>query len=324
MKALGAHFHPITIDRHGMNPVAEATILNEYRRLMKSINPLIVFTYTVKPNIYGGIIARSLHIPFVANVTGLGTTVNGGGIKEQLVLTLYRFGLRGAQRVFFQNEENRDFMVEHKVISSLCSVLPGSGVNLDRNPLEPYPEEAGGLILTTIGRIMKDKGTDELLEAARIVKSSHPNVTFRLIGFFDDDYEEKIRAAEEEGTITYIPQQRHIHPWMEESHAIIHPSYHEGMSNVLLEAASTGRPVLASDIPGCKETFIEGVSGLGFEPQNTQSLVKTIEAFIVLTHEKKAEMGKVGRKLMEEKFSRDIVVDYYMRELEKVSKGRTH
>ncbi len=318
LKALGAHFHPIMIDRHGMNPVAELSILFEYRRLMKEFHPLIVFTYTVKPNIYGGIVARHLHIPFVANVTGLGTTVNGGGLKKKLVLSLYKFGLKGVQRVFFQNEENKDFMIGRGVIDAPHSVLPGSGVNLERNPYEPYPEETAKLIFTTIGRIMKDKGTDELIEAAREIKKHHPNIIFRLIGFFDDDYELKIREAEQEGVITYIEQQRNIHPWMAESHAIIHPSYHEGMSNVLLEAASTGRPIMASNIPGCKEAFEEGVSGMGFKQQDKQSLIDTIERFIALPYEQKAEMGKNGRKLMEAKFSREIVIEKYMREIERL------
>lgn len=317
--ALGAYFHEISIERHGMDPKADLRVFGEYRRLIKSIRPIVVLTYTVKPNVYGGIAAKMEHVPYIANVTGLGTTVSSGGIKEMLVLFLYRLGLQGAQKVFFQNESNRDFMLDRHVISGACpnKVLPGSGVNLEQHNFEPYPEETDKLIFTTIGRIMRDKGTEELLCAAERIREKHPAVVFRLIGFFDGDYEEKIRAAEEKGVIEYIGQQRDIHPWICETHAVIHPSYHEGMSNVLLEAAATGRPVLASDIPGCRETFEEGVSGMGFRPQDSRDLVRAIETFIHLPYEQKRSMGKAGREKMEREFGRDIVIDEYMREVRK-------
>lgn len=195
LTALGAHFHEIAIDRHGMNPKTDLGILLEYRKLIKTIRPAVILTYTVKPNVYGGIAAKLEHTPFIANVTGLGTTVNRGGLKEAVVLRLYRLGLKGAQKVFFQNESNRDFMLERQVISEACpcEVIPGSGVNLDTHCFEAYPQETDRIVFTTVGRIMRDKGTDELLAAAEKVKEKYPAVLFRLIGFFDDDYEEQIK-----------------------------------------------------------------------------------------------------------------------------------
>lgn len=318
---IGAKYHKIDIDRHGMNPKADMQVFCEYWRLIKRICPMVILTYTIKPNVYGGIAAQMAHIPFIANVTGLGTTLNQGGMKERLILFLYRLGLRGAQKIFFQNRSNMKFMLDKHVISALCSteVLPGSGVNLNVHNFEPYPEETDRLIFATIGRIMCDKGTDELLYAAEKIKEKYPAVTFRLIGFFDEDYEEKIRKAEKKGIIEYVEQQRDVHPWMKEAHAIIHPSYHEGMSNVLLEAAATGRPVLASDIPGCREAFEEGVSGIGFRPRNGIGLTKTIEKFICLPYAKKIAMGVAGRTRMEKKFDRNIVVDKYMKEIHEIS-----
>lgn len=322
--ALGAHFHEINIDRHGMNPMADLHILYEYRKLIKKIRPAVILTYTVKPNVYGGIVAKTAHIPFIANVTGLGTAMNQGGIKEELVLRLYKLGLRRAQKVFFQNESNKNFMLEKNVIANSYSyeVIPGSGVNLKIHSFEPYPEETDKLIFTTIGRIMRDKGTDELLCAAEKIKEKYPTVIFRLIGFFDDDYEEKIRQAQKKGIIEYVEQQRDIHLWMKETHAIIHPSYHEGMSNVLLEAAATGRPILASDIPGCREIFDEGVSGLGFKPQNSDELCETIEKFIHFSYSRKAVMGAAGRKKIEREFDRNFVVEKYMQEINKIARMR--
>jgi len=315
----GAFFHEISIKRHGMNPIEELGLLGKYKRLISEIKPIIVFTFTIKCNIYGGMASRSLHIPFVANVTGLGTMVNEGGWKEKMIIILYRIGLNRAQRVFFQNTANKNYFISKHVINSSYSVLPGSGVNLEKHCYELYPDERGGLVFSTIGRLMRDKGTDELIEAARKIKSKYPETTFRLIGFFDDKYETKVKKAVEEGIIQYITQQRDIHPWISSSHAIIHPSHHEGMSNVLLEAAATGRPVIATDISGCRETFEDGISGISFMPGDYRSLVNAVERFILLSRSDREKMGKAGRKKVEKEFDRNIVVNRYMLELDRIN-----
>lgn len=306
------------LERRGTNPVRDLRLFCHYSRLVREIDPDIVFTYTIKPNVYGGLVCSQRRIPYLANITGLGTSVENGGILQRLTLTLYKAGLAHAEKVFFQNRENLEFFLRHRVIKGCCEVLPGSGVNITQHCYEPYPDERGPLVFSMIGRIMRDKGMDELLSAAEKIKEKYPDVTFRLIGFFDDDYEEKIRQAENKGVVEYVGQQRDIHPWIKESNAVIHPSYHEGMSNVLLETAATGRPILASDIPGCREAFEEGVSGLGFKPQNVGELVKAIEKFIGLSHEEKAAMGRAGRRKMEQEFSRDIVIEKYIAEIDKI------
>lgn len=317
---LGAKFHEIQIDRHGMNPMSEIGLLHEYHKLVCTIRPMAVLTYTIKPNIYGGIVARKAGVSFIANITGLGTSIETGGIKKWIILKLYRLGIYKAQKVFFQNEMNREFMIKNKIVSGAWEVLPGSGVNLTQHYFEPYPAETEEFIFTTIGRIMKDKGIEELLKAARSVKSVYPGVRFRLIGFFDGKYESIVRRAVDAGIVEYINQQKDIHSFIKESHAIIHPSFHEGMSNVLLEAAATGRPVLASDIPGCAETFEEGVTGFGFKPRNSEHLAEVIIKFINLPYEKKLEMGRAGRAKMEREFDRLIVVNKYMDEITKIHK----
>lgn len=320
LKDLGAKYHSISIERHGMNPIVELSILNEYRRLMRVVHPAVVLTYTIKPNIYGGIAARQAGIPFIANVTGLGTSIQNGGFKEKIVLHLYKMGLYHAHMVYFQNEANQEYMLAHGVVRGPHILIPGSGVNLKKHYCEPYPEDTEKIIFTTIGRLMKDKGTDELIQAAKKIKHKYPFVCFRLIGFFDGNYQSKIENAVKNGVVEYIEQQEDIHPFIKESHAIIHPSYHEGMSNVLLEAAATGRPVLASRIPGCQEAFDEGVSGLGFKAQSSNDLMRVIEQFINLPYQEKAAMGREGRLKMERFFDRRIVVEEYMREIREVLK----
>lgn len=317
--ALGAKYHEISIDRHGMNPAADFLILKEYRKLIKLIQPIVVLTYTIKPNIYGGIAAKEAGIPFIANITGLGTSIENEGLKKYFILQLYKAGLHGAYKIYFQNRENLKFMVRHGIVSSPYDLLPGSGVNLIQHCYEKYPEDTEELIFVTIGRIMEDKGIDELLVAAKAIKQRYPKVRFRIIGFFDGNYKDVIKIAVKKGIVEYIEQQKEIHSFMVEAHAIIHPSHHEGMSNVLLEAAATGRPILASDIPGCRETFDEGISGMGFETRNCRNLICVIEQFIKLPYEKKVEMGKTGRKKMEREFDRQIVVNKYIQEINGIS-----
>lgn len=306
------------LERHGLNPFQDMRLKKYYECLMEKVQPDIVFTYTIKPNVYGGMACAKRKISYVANITGLGTAVENGGILQRIALLLYRKGLKRAQKVFFQNEANMRFMIKKGIVTGEYSLLPGSGVNTARHCYEEYPSDKDGLIFTTIGRIMKDKGINEILTAAKIIKEQNPQCRFRLIGGFDEDYEAKVQAYEDDGVVEYIESQKDIHRFIAESHAILHASYHEGMSNVLLEGASTGRPVIATNVPGCREAYVEGVSGIGFQPQSVEDMVRAIRLFIGLPHEKREEMGKAGRRKMEREFDRSIVVRAYMKELDKV------
>lgn len=323
IKALDCQYMPCEfLDRHGMNPFTDLKLFALYKTYIKKLSPDVVLTYTIKPNVYGGMASAAMGVPYVANVTGLGTAIENPGAVRMIAIALYRCGLRKARRVFFQNEKNRDFMLERRMLAGAYSLLPGSGVNLTRFQLMEYPPEDSSLVFLTIGRIMRAKGIDELLAAARQIKGKYADVTFRLLGSYDGDYEEKIDVAVKEGVIEYLGEQDDVRSFIENSHATLHPSYHEGMSNVLLESAASGRPVIASDIPGCHETFDEGVSGIGFRPKNVDDLVRAIEEFIALPYERKAEMGRAGRGKMEREFDRRVVVDAYMREIHKIGESK--
>ena len=317
LEAMGCECLKIEVDRHGMNPVTEFKLLLEYMKLLKQVKPDMVFTYTIKPNVYGGLVCGWMGIPCVANITGLGTSVENGGLKQKFVLLLYKMGIKHTQTVFFQNEYNRDFMMRHGVIGKNVGLLPGSGVNLEQHCLEPYPVDdgSGKLLFLIIGRIMRDKGTDEILYAARKIKAEYPNAVFRFLGFNDGDYDEKIRAAVEEGVVEHLGQVPDVHAHIKQSHATIHASYHEGMANVLLESAACGRPVIATDIPGCRETFDEGISGISCKSRDGESLTCAIRHFIQLPYEEKVRMGIAGREKMEREFDRRIVVERYIKEL---------
>ena len=316
---MGCVYHRCEFDRHGTNVLAEVKQISFYKSLLKSIKPSIVLTYTIKPNIYAGMACASLKIPYVANITGLGTAIENGGLMQKLLLRLYKRGLRKAQKVFFQNKSNLDFLVGKGIVAGQYDLLPGSGVNLNEHKKEPYPEKDDSLVFVNIGRIMKDKGSDEVLHAAHIIRQEFPNTIFRIIGDFDGDYREKIESAVALGDIEYLGQQSDVHAHIKNSHAIIHASYHEGMSNVLLEAAACARPVIATDVPGCCETYDDGISGISCRPHSGDDLVRAIRKFIHLSYEEKAAMGISGRHKVEKEFDRQIVVKCYMNEIDKIS-----
>ncbi len=312
---MGCVYEPCEFDRHGINPLAEIKQYFVYKSLLKKVKPEIVFTYTVKPNIYAGMACASLKIPYVANITGLGTAVENGGLMQKIILCLSAFGLRKAQKVFFQNSSNREFMQKRKIIKGPTDLLPGSGVNLQEHCLENYPSQDAPVTLVTVGRIMKDKGADEILYAAQKIHQEYPDVRFQIIGGFDGAYETQIQKAVEMGYIQYLGQQEDVHRCLKKAHAIVHASYHEGMSNVLLEAAACGRPVIATNVPGCRETYDDGVSGLACEARDGDDLVRAIRTFLRLSHEEKINMGLAGRRKVECEFDRSIVVQKYLEEI---------
>lgn len=315
---LGCVYHECEFDRHGTNFFAELKQISFYRSLLKTVTPDVVFTYTVKPNIYGGIACASLKVPYIVNITGLGTAIENGGVMQKLLLTLYKFGLRKAQKVFFQNESNRDFMLSKGVVKCKYDVLPGSGVNLDEHRAEAYPYDEDPIVLVTIGRIMKDKGADEVLYAAKVIRQEYNNVVFKIVGDFDGDYEEKVQTAENSGFIEYLGKQSNIHGILKDSHAIVHASYHEGMSNVLLEAAACARPIIATDVPGCREIYRDGVSGISCKARDGDDLVRAIREFIELSYREKESMGQAGRTIVEGQFDRAIIIDKYMKEIDEI------
>lgn len=319
LKELGCHYYDIRMDRHGMNPLEELKLFHSYVKQIGEIKPDIILGYTIKPNIYGAIVAQFRHIPFVANITGLGTAVENPGVKQRLLVLLYKFAFRKVQRVFFQNEENQQFFIDNKIAIGKHGLLPGSGVNLERNSFEEYPAKEDRIILNVIGRLMKDKGTDETLVAIRNIKKDYPDVIFRFLGFCDqEEYKHKIKNAVDEGLVEYLGQQRDVHDYIKVSCATIQASYHEGMSNVLLETAACGRPVIATNIPGCRETYEEGETGISCEQRNAKDLERAIREFIELPYDKKKTMGYLARKRMEKYFDRRIVVDAYIDEIRKI------
>lgn len=315
LKKMGCIFFDTPVDRRGMNLFKDLRLLNRYYQLVCKVKPDVVLTYTIKPNIYGGIICRFCHVRYIETITGLGTAIENKGVLSKVLLILYNIALKNASQVFFQNRANKRCFEENKIISK-GRLIPGSGVNLQEHCYEKYPKEEGNIYFLFVGRIMKEKGIGELLACAEQIGSRYTNVYFDLVGDYDEDnYKKEIAILEQKGIVRYFGQQEDIHFYLKTHHAVILPSYHEGISNVLLEAAACGRPILATRVPGCKETYDEGISGIGFEAKDKDSLIEAIEQFLMLTYDKRCEMGVKGRLKMEKEYDREFVIEAYRQEL---------
>ncbi|MDE7211007.1 MAG: glycosyltransferase family 4 protein, partial [Lachnospiraceae bacterium] len=296
IKAIGCKFIPCTLmERHGTNPIKELKLISFYKKVLSETKPDIVFTYTIKPNAYGGIACSSLNVPYVANVTGLGSSIENGGLMQKISLTLYKIGLRKAQKVFFQNTENRDYMVGHGVVKSAYDMLPGSGVNLNQYKVFTYPN-GGTVNFVFIARVMKEKGIEQYLDAARDIRKRHPETRFHICGFCEQDYEDTLKKLNDEGTVIYHGLVADMEPIYQMASCIVHPTYYpEGLSNVLLESAASGRPIITTNRSGCREVVEDGVNGYVVRQKNSKDLIEKIDKFLGLSLDKRKTMGLAGR-----------------------------
>lgn len=306
------------LDRHGTNPEKELKLLAWYKKILKEHKPDIVFTYTIKPNVYGGAACASLGVPYVANITGLGTAVENGGVMQKITLTLYRFGLRRAQKVFFQNTENRDFMLAKGVVKGAYDMLPGSGVNLSHYQVWDYPD-GETVDFVFIARVMKEKGIDQYLEAAEAIRKTHSETRFHVCGACEQDYRQELENLQTQGIIIYHGLVKDMTQIYKMAACTVHPTYYpEGLSNVLLESAASGRPIITTNRAGCREVVDDGVNGFVVREKDSQDLIEKIEKFLSLTIEERKKMGLAGRKKVEREFDRNIVVEKYLGEIEQI------
>lgn len=309
----------VPIDRRGKNPFHDMKMFLQYIKRLRLFKPNVILTYTTKPNIYGSMAARFFHIPYIMNVTGLGSIFNASGFIALMVTRLYAYSISQAGCVFFQNLENQKIFEQKNIHCNFSRVIPGSGVNIAVHRLEPYPSSDEIIRFLFVSRILKEKGILVLIEAAKILKKEYPNLEFHICGPCEKGYEKYINRANQDNVVIYHGPQDNIHQFMKNCHALIHPSFYpEGTSNVCLEAASTGRPVLTTDMPGCRNTVNDGESGFIFKPNDVQALIQAIKKFLLLSREEKCTMGLLGRAKVEKEFDRRIIVDYYLKEIKRL------
>ena len=314
----GCTYVETEIDRRGTNMFRDTALLISYIRLIRDIQPDVVLTYTVKCSIYGGIACRLLRVPYIVNITGLGKGLAEGGLRQKVLVALYKVAVKSAQCVFFQNPHDRQFFVDQKIRCPKSDLLPGSGVNLQKYEPLPYPAEEK-FIFTYVARVMKTKGIDEFLAAAEAIKAERPDVEFHVCGYYEDDYKEIIEDAQSRGLIKYHGLVKDVRPYEEVSQCIVLPSYHpEGVSNVLLEAAACARPIITTDRPGCADVLDDGVNGFMVKAKDSQDLTDKMRKFMALSWETRRDMGLAGRAKIEREFDRQIVVRKYIEEIQKI------
>lgn len=315
------------IDRRGTNPVKDFGLMMHYWRLFKQYKPVVVLTYTAKPNVYASLAAHQLGIPVINNLTGLGSVVKEKGIKKSFIMWLFKLAYRKSACMMFQNETNMNVAIQAGMVKGKYRLIPGSGVDTERYPLQPYPEGGDGksgapIVFNYIGRILHDKGVDDYIEAAKRIKKEYPQTEFNMLGFIEpteSHYEHDLKELQEQGIIIYRGSQKDVRPFVARAHATIHPStYGEGMSNVLLESASSGRFLITTDNPGCQETVEDGKTGYIYHGGDVDALVMTIQKFLALPNSQRKTAGELGRKRMEELFSRKIVVQAYKEEITRI------
>lgn len=305
--AMGVRCIKTDVDRRGINPKTDWKLIQAYYRMLKAEKPDMVITYSIKPNIYAGIICTGLGIPFCANVQGLGTAFQKPGLA-QFVTILYKAAFLHVQTVFFENEANAAEFKKRRIVGAEKQVvLNGAGINLEYYKYEPYPHNEPVHFLY-LGRLMKEKGMDELFYAAeQLHKEGHPFI-LDLVGFFEDEYKEQVEKLQKEGIVVFHGFQAEPRPFYAAADCIVLPSYHEGMSNVLLEAAATGRPLITSSIPGCREAVDKGQTGFLVKVQDRESLLRVMRKFLTLEKDTREKMGIAGRRKMEQEFDKKKVV----------------
>ena len=307
----------LPIDRRGMNPLHDSKLFHQYRAILKEVKPDLVLTYTIKPNIYGGLACRMAHIPYAVNITGLGSAIENGGWLKKFVLSLYKPALKGASVVFFENAGNRDTLTATGVVpKGRDVVLSGAGVNLEDYPYQSYPQE-GAVRFLFVGRVMHEKGVDELFTAAKRMKQEYGDgVEFHIVGSFEEGYKPLMDELEQAGVVKYHGYQSDMKRFYAMAGCVVLPSYHEGMSNVLLEGAATGRALITSDIPGCREAVEDGVSGYLCPAKDADALYEAMRRFVELPENCRGELGRRGRERMEQRFSKTAVVAETIKHLE--------
>lgn len=306
------------VSRFGTNPLTELATLIRFVQLIRQVRPDVILTYTAKPNIYGGLAAQLCRVPYIATVTGLGAAFQSNGPIRRISSLLQRLAYRKARRVFFQNSDNLATFRRLAIVSGQADVLPGSGVNLNLHRLGPYAPDLGRTRFITVARIRRDKGYDQLFDAIRTLASERDDVEFHVVGWYEDEtYRDTVSDMQANYPVTFhhsVTQER-VHELIAASHCLVHPSHHEGMPNVVLEASAAGVPCIVSDIPGCREAIDDEVTGLLHTVGDGDSLRATMERFLLVDWETRRQMGLAARRKMEIEFDRARIVDRYVDEV---------
>ena len=317
LKKIGCGYAKVNMSAKGVNPIKDLLLIKSLRYIYQQEKLDVILQYTIKPNIYGTLAAKSLSIPVINNVSGLGTVFIRDNIISLIAQKLYKYAFKYPNKIFFQNNDDlREFTNKGLVDSSKCSVLPGSGINVEYFQLS-QKKRGDSFVFLMISRMLYDKGIIEYVEAARMLKMKGLAVEFQLLGKIDDSGKlcvprAKLLDWEEEGVINYLGVSDDVRIQIEEADAVVLPSYREGVPRSLLESAAMGKPLIATFVPGCKEVIIEGYNGYFCKAKDSVSLAKACEKLYFLSETNLMKKGLNSRIFVTEKFDEKIVVDAYL------------
>jgi len=315
---MGCRLIPIEMDNGGTNPFLDLKLLFDYHRVLSQVRPVCFLGYTVKPNVYGSLAAHFLGIPTINNVAGLGTAFISPSWITLVSKWLYRIAFSGAGRVFFQNDDDLECFVSSRLVKAeIASRIPGSGVDIKRFAPRAMLRRSGTFRFILFGRLLWDKGVREYVEAARIIKNSHKDVEFQLLGFLDVANRAAIPRSdverwEAEGVVTYAGASDDVIPFIEAAHCVVLPSYREGAPRALLEAASMAKPIITTDVAGCRDVVDDCATGFLAKVGDPVDLARKMEKMLSLSEEERASMGRRGREKIVQEFDDRIVIQHYL------------
>lgn len=325
---MGCRFEPLAMDNKGVNPIGDLQLLRRYRRMLSRVRPDVYLGYTIKPNVYGTLAAQSLGIPVINNVSGLGTAFIRQNWLTHVAKALYKMSFGRSHRVFFQNDDDRTLFVGLGLVArERTALLPGSGINLEHFNVAPPgtsdPQADGSFRFLMIARLVHDKGVREFVGAARVLKERRPRARCQILGFLDVENRTAVQRAEvdqwvAEGAIVYLGSAGDVRPFIADADCVVLPSYREGTPRTLLEAAAMGKPLIATDVPGCREVVKHGLNGFLCEVRSADDLARRMIEMIDLEPEQRAELGRASRAKVEREFDENLVVDAYRRTIAEI------
>jgi len=319
-------YFEIKMNNMGTNLFEDTNLVYDYYKLFKKLKPDILLLYTIKPNIYGSIAARMLHIPVISSITGLGTVFLHDNLSSRIAKLLYKIALKIPKKVFFENPYDKNVFLEHGFVKKEQIVLiPGAGINTEKYiPIEKIDcDKSNQPKFLFIARLVKDKGLIEYIEAIKLIHNQYPNIEFSILGPYYPGNPTAITENEmnkwvEEGIITYLGESEDVRTIIAEYDCIVLPSYREGLSRVLLEAASMAKPIVTTNVPGCRDVVEDGINGFLCEKQNIEDLAARMEQIICLSKEERLQMGKRGRAKIIKEFDAPLVDSKYIHAIQEI------
>ena len=350
IREAGFPFHPLNIQGKGANPLVDLQLVQQYKKIFKKVKPDVVLNFTIKPVIYSTLAAKSLGIPVINNIAGLGSLFNQTTWVTRIAILLYRYSQKNVEHIFFQNEDDVELFKRLRILKAQSfSRLPGSGVDVERfkpivksqkskvdsdpstelrvrNETEPKSKNQKSTTnFLLFGRMLWDKGVGEYVETARAIRRENPNANFWVLGLLDFQNPTAIKSEDmqqwiDEGIIDYLGKTDRVEEYIREADCIVYPSYYrEGVPRSLLETAAMGKPIISTENVGCKEVVENGYNGYKIPIKDSQALTEAMQQFIGLSEEEKIQLGQNSRKLAEEKFDENFVIEAYIAQIERVT-----